>query len=75
MFSSAPGIFLELPELLRRTDAPESRPIPYAGAAHLLHRIATADQTRRLFQRVPENSPKDASQVRLLHHSENSRTS
>src|ERR1700683_13162 len=30
------GNFLELPELLRRTDAPESRPIPYAGAAHLL---------------------------------------
>ena len=30
------GNFLELPELLRRTDAPESRPIPYTGAAHLL---------------------------------------
>jgi ribosomal protein S12 methylthiotransferase len=30
------GNFLELPELLRRTDSPETRPIPYAGAAHLL---------------------------------------
>ncbi len=30
------GNFLELPELLRRTEAPETRPIPYAGAAHLL---------------------------------------
>jgi ribosomal protein S12 methylthiotransferase len=30
------GNFLELPELLRRTEAPESRPIPYAGAGHLL---------------------------------------
>jgi ribosomal protein S12 methylthiotransferase len=30
------GNFLDLPELLRRTEAPESRPIPYAGAAHLL---------------------------------------
>ena len=30
------GNFLDLPELLRRTEAPEMRPIPYAGAAHLL---------------------------------------
>jgi ribosomal protein S12 methylthiotransferase len=30
------GNFLDLPELLRRTEAPEQRPIPYAGAAHLL---------------------------------------
>src|SRR5882757_6704201 len=30
------GNFLELPELLRRTESPELRPIPYAGAAHLL---------------------------------------
>ena len=30
------GNFLDLPELLRRTEAPEARPIPYAGAAHLL---------------------------------------
>src|SRR5271163_2798661 len=30
------GNFLDLPELLRRTEAPETRPIPYAGAAHLL---------------------------------------
>ena len=42
------GNFLELPELLRRTEAPESRPIPYAGAAHLLPsaaipRIKTGD--------------------------------
>ena len=34
------GNFLDLPELLRRTEAPESRPIPYAGAAHLLPRAA-----------------------------------
>ncbi len=36
------GNFLELPDLLRRTEAPEKRPIPYAGAAHLLpnHRVA-----------------------------------
>jgi len=32
------GNFLELPELLRRTQAPEARPLPYAGAAHLLPR-------------------------------------
>src|ERR1700730_5816793 len=42
------GNFLELPELLRRTEAPESRPIPYAGAAHLFPshsapRIKTGD--------------------------------
>src|SRR5580704_9294798 len=42
------GNFLELPELLRRTEAPETRPIPYAGAAHLLPshsapRIKTGD--------------------------------
>jgi ribosomal protein S12 methylthiotransferase len=42
------GNFLELPELLRRTEAPELRPIPYAGAAHLLPsaqapRIKTGD--------------------------------
>ena len=42
------GNFLELPELLRRTEAPEARPIPYAGAAHLLPshsapRIKTGD--------------------------------
>jgi ribosomal protein S12 methylthiotransferase len=30
------GNFLDLPDLLRRTEAPEERPIPYAGAAHLL---------------------------------------
>jgi len=30
------GNFLELPELLRRTETPELRPIPYAGAAHIL---------------------------------------
>ncbi|MGH9342583.1 MAG: 30S ribosomal protein S12 methylthiotransferase RimO, partial [Terriglobia bacterium] len=30
------GNFLELPELLRRTEAPELRPIPYPGGAHLL---------------------------------------
>ena len=42
------GNFLELPELLRRTESPEMRPIPYAGAAHLLPsaqapRIKTGD--------------------------------
>ena len=42
------GNFLDLPELLRRTEAPERRPIPYAGAAHLLPtsaipRIKTGD--------------------------------
>jgi ribosomal protein S12 methylthiotransferase len=30
------GNFLQLPELLRRTERPELRPIPYSGAAHLL---------------------------------------
>jgi len=30
------GNFLDLPELLRRTETPELRPIPYPGAAHLL---------------------------------------
>ncbi|HLK85815.1 MAG TPA: 30S ribosomal protein S12 methylthiotransferase RimO [Candidatus Binataceae bacterium] len=32
------GDFLALPELLRRTERPELRPIPYPGAAHLLAR-------------------------------------
>jgi ribosomal protein S12 methylthiotransferase len=30
------GNFLDLPDLLRRTETPESRPVPYPGAAHLL---------------------------------------
>ncbi len=30
------GNFMELPELLRRTEAPEPLPIPYPGAAHVL---------------------------------------
>ena len=30
------GNFMELPELLRRTERPESREIPYPGAAHVL---------------------------------------
>jgi ribosomal protein S12 methylthiotransferase len=30
------GNFLELPDLLRRTETPENRPVPYRGAAHLL---------------------------------------
>ncbi|MGH7916462.1 MAG: 30S ribosomal protein S12 methylthiotransferase RimO [Candidatus Binataceae bacterium] len=30
------GNFLELPELLRRTETPELRPIPYPGGAHFL---------------------------------------
>ncbi len=44
------GNFLELPELLRRTESPETRPIPYAGAAHFLpsHR-ATRLQTGDFF--------------------------
>jgi len=42
------GNFLELPELLRRTERPELRPIPYSGAAHILPsadapRITTGD--------------------------------
>ncbi len=39
------GNFLDLPELLRRTEAPETRPIPYAGAAHLL---PTMDEAPRV---------------------------
>jgi ribosomal protein S12 methylthiotransferase len=35
------GNFLELPELLRRTETPEARAVPYAGAAHLLPNAAT----------------------------------
>src|SRR5262249_41036355 len=30
------GNFLDLPDLLRRTEIAESRPVPYRGAAHLL---------------------------------------
>jgi ribosomal protein S12 methylthiotransferase len=37
------GNFLDLPELLRRSERPELRPIPYSGAAHLL---PTADAPR-----------------------------
>lgn len=36
------GNFLDLPELLRRTEAPELRSIPYAGAAHLLPKASVA---------------------------------
>ena len=32
------GNFLELADLLRRTELPETRPVPYRGAAHLLGR-------------------------------------
>ncbi len=32
------GNFLDLPDLLRRTQRPETRPVPYPGAAHLLGR-------------------------------------
>jgi ribosomal protein S12 methylthiotransferase len=39
------GNFLDLPELLRRTESPETRPIPYAGAAHLL---PTMDEAPRV---------------------------
>ena len=34
------GNFLDLPELLRRTEAPEARAMPYPGAAHLLPRAS-----------------------------------
>ena len=42
------GNFLDLPELLRRTERPEARAIPYPGAAHLLPgmeapRVTTGD--------------------------------
>ncbi len=70
------GNFLELPELLRRTEAPEERPIPYAGAAHLLpSHSAPRHQDRRLFHLVPEDFRRMQSQVRVLHHSEDSRPS
>jgi ribosomal protein S12 methylthiotransferase len=39
------GNFLDLPELLRRSERPELRPIPYAGAAHLLP-VAAAPRIR-----------------------------
>jgi ribosomal protein S12 methylthiotransferase len=32
------GNFLSLPDLLRRSERPEQRPVPYRGAAHLLPR-------------------------------------
>jgi ribosomal protein S12 methylthiotransferase len=35
------GNFLDLPDLLRRTETAESRPVPYTGAAHLLPSAAT----------------------------------
>ena len=40
------GNFLALPELLRRTESPELRPIPYAGAAHLLPRMDEAPRVK-----------------------------
>ncbi len=36
------GNFLDLPDLLRRTEPPEARPVPYPGAAHLLGRADSA---------------------------------
>ena len=36
------GNFLELPDLLRRTELPENKPVPYPGAAHLLGRAESA---------------------------------
>ncbi|MGC1679444.1 MAG: 30S ribosomal protein S12 methylthiotransferase RimO [Candidatus Binataceae bacterium] len=39
------GNFLDLPELLRRTESPEARAMPYPGAAHLLPR-ATAPRVK-----------------------------
>ena len=68
------GNFLDLPELLRRTEAPESRPIPYAGAAHLLPTAAIPrDQDRRFLHVLLEDFRRLQSQVRLLHYSEDSR--
>lgn len=37
------GNFLDLPELLRRTEQPEARHVPYAGSAHL---VPTAEMPR-----------------------------
>ena len=68
------GNFLDLPELLRRTEAPEARPIPYAGAAHLLPTAAiAARQDRRFLHVLLEDFRRLQSQVRLLHYSEDSR--
>ena len=68
------GNFLDLPELLRRTEAPESRPIPYAGAAHLLPTVGDpANQDRRFLHLLLEDFRRLQSQVRLLHYSEDSR--
>jgi ribosomal protein S12 methylthiotransferase len=39
------GNFMDLPELLRRTESPEARSMPYPGAAHLLPR-ATAPRVK-----------------------------
>jgi len=36
------GNFLDLPDLLRRTELPETRAVPYPGAAHLLGRAESA---------------------------------
>ncbi len=36
------GNFLDLPDLLRRTEPVESRPVPYPGAAHLLGKADSA---------------------------------
>jgi ribosomal protein S12 methylthiotransferase len=36
------GNFLDLPDLLRRTELPETRLVPYPGAAHLLGRAESA---------------------------------
>src|SRR5258708_1750439 len=53
------GNFLDLPELLRRTESPENRPIPYAGAAHLL--TSAASTRRRRSPRCCANSPRSRS--------------
>ena len=44
------GNFLDLPELLRRTESPEARAMPYPGAAHLLpHATAPRIKTGNFF--------------------------
>ena len=44
------GNFLDLPELLRRTESPEARAMPYPGAAHLLpHASAPRVKTGNFF--------------------------
>ncbi len=70
------GNFLDLPDLLRVTQPPEQKPVPYPGAAHLLHGPpdAAADYHNVFFQRLSEGFRRMQPQVRLLHHPEDPRT-